>query len=184
MNKYEQIFLEEKCDKHYHRYHEGYNAIVGDTDIKSILEIGVCWGDSLRAWRRIWPEAIVEGIDLLREYDLKLEEQFKIYNIDSTSSDLAETVNNEYDIIVDDGNHHWRYQLDTFELYYPKAKKFYVIEDIMGNHCLDKVMQFLPKDVLDRAVVFTSKARKRTFIFHDNTAYDNYRIMFIDKTWE
>jgi hypothetical protein len=184
MNKFEKYFKEEKCDKHYHQYYRYYDPIIGDIQIDSVLDIGVCWGDSLRAWQKIWPDALVEGIDLLREYDLSLEDKFKIYNIDSTNKNLADTVvSKEYDIIIDDGNHHWKSQLSTFENYYQKAKKFYVIEDVLGEYSLDRLTQFLPSDIMERSIVFESKAHSRTFRFHQKTIHDHYRIMFIDKTW-
>jgi hypothetical protein len=184
MNKFETYFKEEKCDKHYHRYHEYYNSIVGETQIDSVLDIGVCWGDSLRAWQKIWPNALVEGIDLLREYDLSLEDKFKIYNIDSTDKAHARALaNKEYDIIVDDGNHHWTAQLSTFENYYRKAKKFYVIEDVLGEYGLNQLTRFLPDEIMDRAIVFQSKAHSRTFTFNKVSFHDHYKIMLIDKTW-
>jgi hypothetical protein len=181
-NVYEQIFLEEKCDKHYHRYHEYYDLIVGKTDISSVLDIGVCWGDSLRAWRRIWPNAEIEGIDLFRQYDLKLEEQFKIYNIDSTKRHLADEIEKQYDIIIDDGDHHWKAQLATFENYYHKAKKFYVIEDVIGDYGLERLKHFIPSHALDKAMVFDSKARQRRFEFNGKTIITNYKFMIFDKS--
>jgi len=181
-NMYEKIFLEEKCDKHYHRYFEYYDLVVGKTEISSVLDIGVCWGDSLRAWRRIWPNADIEGIDLLREYDLSLEEKFKIYNIDSTKRSLADDIKKQYDIIIDDGDHHWKSQLSTFENFYNKAKKFYVIEDVIGDYGLERLNQFIPQHLLNKAMVFKSKARKRRFEFNGQTVIDNYKFMIFDKT--
>lgn len=181
LNKFESQFLKQKCDKHYHGYHEYYNYVLGNTTIQSLLEIGVAWGDSLKAWRIIWPDATIDALDLHRQYDLSLEEQFKIYNIDSTNEESSRLVSSTYDMIVDDGNHNWKIQLETFNLYFDKAKKFYVIEDVMGMRSLDLLLKYLPKDVRDDAHIFESRGHKRLFKVDEYSETDSYRIMFIDK---
>ncbi len=180
-NKFKKAFHLEKCDKHYHGYHEYYNCVLGNTTIKSLLEIGVAFGDSLKAWQRIWPEAKIEALDLYREYDLSLEEQFKIYNIDSTNEESSKLISSTYDMVVDDGNHNWEIQLETFNLYFDKAKKFYVIEDVMGIRSLDILLKSLPKDVRDDTHIFKSRGHERVFKVNGQRGKDSYRIIFIDK---
>lgn len=180
-NKFKEAFYLEKCDKGYHGYHNYYNEIIGDAQVDSIMEIGVAWGDSLKAWCMIWPDATIEALDLHRQYDLSLEEQFKIYNIDSTNEKSSRLVSSTYDMIVDDGNHNWKIQLETFNLYFDKAKKFYVIEDVMGVRSLDLLLKYLPKDIRDDAHIFESRGHKRVFKVDGYSEADSYRIMFIDK---
>jgi hypothetical protein len=178
-NKFETEFSKHKCDKHYHRYHEYYNEIIGESMVKSILEIGVAYGASLKAWRSIWPEATVEGVDLFRQYDPNLENDFKIYNLDSTDKAQADLIDKTYDIIVDDGCHDWLHQLTTFNNYKDKVNKFYVIEDVKGARSLDNLVRCLPVD-LSKDRIFTSHGHQREFEVDGVTKKDSYRIIFID----
>lgn len=180
-NKFKEAFYLEKCDKGYHGYHNYYNQIIGDAQVDSIMEIGVAWGDSLKAWRRIWPDAKIEALDLLRQYDLSLEKRFHIYNIDSTNKDKTDLIEKTYDVIVDDGEHDWNTQLRTFYNFYDKAKKFYVIEDIKGVRSLDLLLKNLPLTGNERFQIFVSHGHQRVFDVDGHSEKDSYRIMFIDK---
>ena len=180
-NNFEKFFLEEKCDKHYHGYHKWYDKIIG-YDISSILEIGVYFGDSLRAWKKIWPDVKIEGIEwdntLIEKY--KLDDKCKIYNIDSKNTIQSSEIKNTYDIIVDDATHDWKSQLETFNNFYDKAKKFYVIEDIQGPRSLSYLISMLPKNILDKAMVFDSLGT-RSFTIDGTKIREHYKIMIISK---
>jgi uncharacterized protein YjlB len=180
LNKFEIAFQKLKCDKHYHRYHECYYEMLGESSVKSLLEIGVAFGASIKAWKMIWPSALIEGIDLHRMYDLTLENDFKIYNFDSIDIDKAKTITKTYDIIVDDGDHNWKTQLLTFNNYHDKANKFYVIEDVKGIRSLEKLKKYLPVDFDKNVTIFTSQGHKRNFTVDEITERDSYRILFID----
>jgi hypothetical protein len=181
-NRYQIAFHAEKADKHIHGYHKYYDQVVGDSTITSALEIGVFEGASLKAWKRIWPNAIIEGMDNVARYDESLKNEFKIHEMSSTDN----VIDKEYDIIIDDGDHHWLTQLATFKNYYDKAKKFYVIEDVMGIHAYDRLIKYLPKDALEISQTFTSKGRKVKFSVSDITDgtldyIDHYRYIIFDK---
>lgn len=181
-NKFREAFTATKADKRVHGYHSFYNEIVADSTINSLLEIGVFRGASLKAWKKVWPDAIIEGMDTIARYDDDLKKEFTIHEMDST---IPSTITREYDMIVDDGDHHWVSQLQTFNHYFDKARKFYVIEDIMGIHAYDVLMRKLPKEAKDISTTYTSRGQKVKFIIGDlgrNIEYtDNYRFIIFDK---
>lgn len=181
-NKFRDAFISAKADKRIHKYHIFYNQIVSNSTISSLLEIGVYKGASLEAWKQIWPNAIIEGMDTVARYDDELKNKFTIHEMDST---VPSTITREYDMIVDDGDHSWASQLQTFNNYFDKAKKFYVIEDIMGIHAYNILMSKLPKEIKETSTTYVSKGRQVNFkvnIFGRNIEYvDNYRFVIFDK---
>ena len=177
-NKFRMAFISTKVDKRIHGYHSFYNEIVSDSTIKSLLEIGVYKGASLKAWKQIWPNAIIEGMDTVARYDNDLKHEFMIHEMDST---IPSTITREYDMIVDDGDHHWVSQLETFNNYFAKARKFYVIEDVMGIHAYDTLMTKLPKEIKDISTTYISRGRKVKFMVGSLEYTDNYRFIIFDK---
>jgi hypothetical protein len=158
-----------------------YQHVIGDEKIDSVLELGIFEGDSLRGWRALWPTAIIEGGDFDFKFDKSLLQEFDIKQIDSTLKEDADKFG-QYDIIIDDANHHWKWQTATFYNFYNKAKKFYVLEDVLGEYGMDKLNESLPRDVLDRATIFTSPGPTRNFR-HSNHSEPKgrYKIIFFDK---
>lgn len=182
MNKFTQAFINSKTDKHHmHRYDRVYDFLIGDEKITSVLELGVLEGKSLYAWREVWPNAVVEGLDVNPDYVQKLSEDFKVHLGDS-ALEVPSSIKRKYDIIIDDAAHHWKNQLASFHNFYDLAEKFYVIEDIVGKHGLQMLMENLPAEVLERSEVYESKGVTRDFI-HSKIVESNgrYKIMVIDK---
>ena len=123
-------------DKHnVHGYDETY-AKIFDPPPSSILEIGVKRGRSLAAWRDIFPNVRLVGMDITDEWfvptNIKVADDIII--ADSTEYKLGEV----FDVIVDDGSHHYEDIIHTFLNYKNNFKTFYVIEDVMFNHALIK----------------------------------------------
>jgi hypothetical protein len=182
VNKYQVAFDETQVDKLLHGYHRYYENVVSDTDISSVLEIGVWRGDSLKAWKLIWPDAIVEGLEKSATYQPSINEEFKIHRLNSQNFDETAYIG-EYDIIIDDACHHWRSQVATFNNFYHKAKKFYVIEDVLGVYGLANLKRCLPESELSRAMLFTSTGPTRNFRFSEYVEKNaHYKFMIFDKT--
>jgi len=182
MNIFEKYFKECGTDKYVHGYHNFYNSILENEIIDSVLEIGLYKGASIRAWKKIWPDAMIEGIDLDRLYDDKLEKEFKIYNIDSQDNEQTKTINNTYDIIIDDAAHHYRYQIETFKNFYDKANKFYVIEDVLGKWGFYNLLEYIPEDIIKRSKLFESTGPTRDFKFSNYVEPNaHFRFLIIDK---
>jgi hypothetical protein len=163
-------------------YHDFYQIMLAHEQIDSVLELGIYRGDSLRAWRIMWPSAIIEGGDYDFKFDKDLLNEFDIKQIDSTIREDADKFADQYDIIIDDAGHHWRNQTATYNNFYDKAKKFYILEDILGEYGLDKVKANLPSNAFDRATIFTSTGPGRNFK-HSKHVEPNgkYKIIFFDK---
>lgn len=123
-------FVKFSTDKHQtHRYENYYESIL-NSQINSLLEIGVKRGNSLAAWRYLLPDIELAGIDITnKEFDKKLIEYSKseIKILDSTKIKIDKS----YDIIIDDGSHFYKDIIKTFINYKDNFKKYYVIEDAM-----------------------------------------------------
>jgi hypothetical protein len=182
MSKFEKYFKECGTDKYVHGYHNFYNQILENEQIDSVLEIGLYMGSSIKAWKKIWPDALIEGVDLDRLYDKELENEFNIYNIDSQDSGQTSKINKYYDIIIDDAAHHYKYQAETFKNFYDKAKKFYVIEDVLGKWGFYNLLGLLPEDIMKKAKLFESTGPTRDFKFSDYVEPKaHFRFLIIDK---
>ena len=106
-------------------------------EVKSVLEIGIQTDRSLRMWEEFFPNAMIYGIDI----DSKCKEfeggRRKILIGDQGDYDFLHQVTQQYeafDIIIDDGSHHVRHQLKSFDFLFPKMSDhgIYVIEDTGG----------------------------------------------------
>ena len=101
--------------------------------------------------------------------------------MDSTNRNNSDLFNRSYDIIVDDGNHHWYSQLQTFRNFYRKASKYYIIEDIMGQYSVDRLYENIPPEIISQSFLLPSVARG-TFTYSKNVEKDaSFFILFIPK---
>jgi len=111
----------------YQRYFEGLNPSI-------LLEIGVLKGGSHRAWKELFPNTRVVGIDidpLIAEVNKDLE----IYTGDQTDQDflnhVIDTIGHP-DIIIDDGGHTRKQQVLSLTYLWPFliSGGLYIIEDL------------------------------------------------------
>ena len=147
-----QYFDEYGSDKsRTHNYHLIYGALMRDpSKIDSLLEIGLGTnntdvvstmgeagkpGASLRAFRQFLPNALISGADIDRRV-LFEEERIKTYFVDqtnlSTFDELAKSIKEPFDIIIDDGLHSPNANLTVliFSISHLKVGGWIVIEDI------------------------------------------------------
>lgn len=112
-------------------------------DSLSILEIGILHGYGIYAWQRYFVNSKIYGIDndfsFYKHHNNVIEtkhpiiKKAKLYNIDSTKEDdWLQFYGKQFDIIIDDGDHHPDSQLKTFVFGWPYLKPggLYFIEDI------------------------------------------------------
>jgi hypothetical protein len=92
-------------------------------------------GGSLRVWKDFFPNADVYGIDIAKDCMFD-EDRIKTFLFDSAVKDYCDYYLNglEFDVIIDDGNHDPKYQIQTLRNLLPKVKEngIYVIEDLGG----------------------------------------------------
>lgn len=101
----------------------------------TVLEIGLCMGESLLMWEEYFTNSKVFGVDISSNF---LEEMIKSkkHNIiiaDATKESILEKFTNEtFDVIIDDGSHLLQDQVNTFKLFKDKMNPggIFIIEDV------------------------------------------------------
>lgn len=144
-------YLADKCPKFGHSYSPLYNSILNSyrSKIKNVLEIGIGNiplmspiigqeykpGASLYVWREYFPNATINGCDILNQV-LFEDDRIKTFFIDQSSRESLETlVQSTFDIIIDDGSHVPEHMKLSYEVLWPTISPggFYIIEDIKGR---------------------------------------------------
>lgn len=132
--KIQAAFERHGTDKASHGYAEFYAAHLPENP-RSILEIGVKDGASFKAWRDLFPDAFIVGIDLFQEYprpDHLQDSNTKFIKANQCDwRHLEQLRDNNFDVIIDDGSHNARDQMITF-FGLAHAGCHYFIED---THC-------------------------------------------------
>lgn len=106
--------------------------------VKTVMEIGVQEGGSLKMWRDYFPGANIVGIDITPDCL-----RFKESRIDVIMGDQSDKIflaefakDHRFDIIVDDGGHKMKHQLRSFNHLWPIVNPggWYVIEDLYTSY--------------------------------------------------
>ncbi len=105
--------------------------------VRSLLEIGVCAGGSLRMWEEFFPNAKIIGLDIDGGTLFNSPDRINCYQADASD---RHSVNNAlqcaqahpFDIIIDDGSHNREHQSASIEILAPHlwVGGLYIIEDI------------------------------------------------------
>lgn len=136
MTRTEQIqaaFEKYGSDKAQHGYASFYADFM-PYNPKKILEIGVREGASIRAWKELFPEAEVVGLDLFAEFPIPMIEGATFWTGNQCDWRLlAQLRTLDFDVIIDDGSHNSRDQLISFFGLF--NGKHYFIED---THCCEE----------------------------------------------
>lgn len=119
-------------DKFQHGYLPYYEKHL-QGEVKSLLEIGVLDGKSLRMWAEFFPEAEIYGLDI--EPDCKKHESDRIHITIGSQDDpeLLSTLVRDaggFDVVIDDGSHVNSLTLASFNHLWPHTRLAYVIEDL------------------------------------------------------
>jgi hypothetical protein len=99
-------------DKAEHGYMDFYEKHLPKSP-KKILEIGVKEGRSIRTWLKYFPEVVVHGLDLFKEFPVPFQdERVKWYEGSQTDQYILEQLRREnFDCIIEDASHdcrkHW-----------------------------------------------------------------------------
>lgn len=120
-----------QTDKLEHGYIPFYQQHLPDKP-KKILEIGVKEGRSIQMWLKYFPDAIVHGLDLFKEFPVPFQHERVVWHQGNQCDwELLEQLRKEdFDVIIDDGSHNARDQMMTFFGLFNGKK--YFIEDL---HC-------------------------------------------------
>ena len=138
-NSLDEIGRRHQTDKSsaHHDYLRHYETLIAGMTIpvRSLLEIGVFDGGSLKMWSEFLPETKITGLDLdprclafsTGNTTVEVCDQSNVLHLSSIGSRHG-----PFDIILDDGSHIWSHQILTFEVLFPflNAGGAYVIEDL------------------------------------------------------
>lgn len=121
-----------------HGYTQVYWKLLHDRklQVRSVLEVGINSGASLRMWRDFFPYSRVIGLDIASEY-LFSEDGIECYLADAANSQslhdaLVRAGRLSYDLIIDDGSHDPEHQKAAIRALCPKLATggIMVVEDI------------------------------------------------------
>jgi hypothetical protein len=118
-----------------------------------LLELGILNGDSLRMWREWFPNAEITGVDHNIK-NLKPIDNVNIIKSNTQTIDICRDLNNEeFDIIIDDADHHPYQQLITLWNTWPLLKKdgLYIIEDVQNINIWGKHWEFLKPKIYNQS---------------------------------
>jgi hypothetical protein len=121
-----------------HFYADFYEESLINIKIENMLEIGIEYGGSLRAWSELFPKSNIFGADINSEY-LFNEPKIKTFYTNQLDKNELNNLYNKlkdikFDVIIDDGLHTYQANINTFEILYPlldKQNGNYFIEDII-----------------------------------------------------
>jgi len=131
----EDIFLKYSTDKNknFHNYSRQYESILKPYRNSKInfLEIGVYKGESLKAFREIFKNGNMVGIDINPDCKQYLTNGVNIEIGNFTDPNFVNRININYNIILDDGSHRNDDVIKAFEIFFPLLEDggLYIIED-------------------------------------------------------
>ena len=108
-----------------------------------ILEIGISGGGSLQIWKKYFGDkAHIYGVDISSECKKFEEDQIKIFIGDQSNKRFLRNLSNKIpklDIVLDDGGHEIKQQINTFEILFPKIADngIYMCEDTHSSYQLN-----------------------------------------------
>lgn len=131
INKYQHYF--DVYDRHFSKY-KGQEI--------TIVEVGVFQGGSLQMWRSYFgPKAKIWGIDIDPRCKLLEEQNTNIIigsQEDETFLESIYDITGPIDILIDDGGHTQKQQIETFKILFDKIKNdgVYLCEDVHTSYWL------------------------------------------------
>ncbi len=136
VNTLDELAIRHATDKsslghHYTRVYESYLATRRE-QVRSVLEIGVWRGCSLKMWADYFPNARIVGLDIsAADLPADLGDRVEFHLTDGTKVPL-QFEKTDFDLVVDDGSHQSRDMIHAFESWFPHVQPggLYVVEDL------------------------------------------------------
>lgn len=118
-----------------HGYMDAYFRVLSGREIRTVLEIGVASGGSLRMWAELFPGAHIVGVDLAPATRAHSTKDITVIAADGTDPVAMRAVGQlfgPFDLIVDDGSHDPADILASLKILYPflVPRGVYAIEDL------------------------------------------------------
>ena len=102
-------------------------------DTFTLLELGVCRGDSLKMWEEYFKNASIIGVDIDKYCKTYENERTKVEIRDLSSEKELENLSaRSYRLIIDDASHMWSHQIKGFLHLFSSLEHggIYILEDI------------------------------------------------------
>ena len=122
-----------------HNYLSIYENYLGAirTSVRSLLEIGIDSGGSLRMWEDFFPNATIIGLDK-HQHNITQFRRAKavLADVGHICQLLSAVEGHTFDVIVDDGSHWYQHQIGSFEALWPllNVGGLYFIEDLVTSY--------------------------------------------------
>ncbi len=133
-------FGTDKSSAH-HDYLRFYERFFGErrTSAGSVLEIGIFGGASLRTWEAYFERATIIGADIDPSTRRFAQGRIAVEIIDQSNLEALVALalkHAPFDIIIEDGSHHWEHQITTLRTLFPFLKPggIYIVEDLQTNY--------------------------------------------------
>lgn len=144
MNDLEKYFTENKGGllhkwKHYFEIYDRHFSRFRGTHVH-VVEFGVYQGGSLRMWKQYFgPKSKIFGIDINPHCKKLEEEQIEIFIGDQEDRRFLKSLRREIpkiDILIDDGGHTMKQQINTYEELFPYIDEngVYLCEDLHTSY--------------------------------------------------
>ena len=127
-----------------HSYIDIYAEQIPAAEGKSLLEIGVWQGHSLKMWAEYLPGSRVVGLDIDLSRLLWQANGFEVLLCDATKqAEIKDKVSGMFDFIIDDGSHTFEAQITTFyNLWdYLLVGGKYFIEDVVSAEVAESLVE-------------------------------------------
>ena len=116
-----------------HNFLHSYEEVLKGVEVKTLVEVGIFDGASLRMWSEFYPSAKIIGLEIDTSRLIN-EGNISSYFCDQSNTAMLLDVlkNLDIDVFVDDGSHIWSHQINTFKTVYPLMKEgsVYIAEDL------------------------------------------------------
>jgi len=116
-------------------YYEYYSQVFHFHRIKTILELGIYYGNGLCCFREHFPDAELIGIDAsLKTYNRKLQ-NVSVYESSQTDGKKLKNIlskHSKLDLVIDDASHEVKKSIESFNIIFPffNTNGIYIIEDL------------------------------------------------------
>lgn len=135
----------------WHQYTDKYHRLMAPfrEQVRSVLEIGVYHGASLRMWRDYFPNAEIYGLDCAREVTPEslwlLNDEPRMHVIvgnQHDAKDVGQVIDKgaPFDVVIDDGSHAWSDYLFSLDYLWPHTTRVYIIEDVCPQFMRDTML--------------------------------------------
>lgn len=119
-----------------HDYLEVYERAIGHLRDRNfqLVEIGVHKGSSTRMWAEYFQQARIIGVDIKKSCKQYETDRIRIRIGNQSKPEFLARLARETSplVVVDDGSHVWRHQIDTFRALFPVVRPggYFIVEDI------------------------------------------------------